>query len=211
LQTAIGMSAICRERGLTVMSKPLLGQWKAISAGWQALTLYRRFESAVALMLTLIISIVILVALYRLLVGVLTGLVFGALDPLEHTVFQVVFGEIVTVLIALEFNHTLQHVVNRAQIIIQTKVVLLIALLAATRKVIILDLKETGVGAISGLAAIILVLGITYWLIRDQDDSLPDAKLGAIGEGNGADANELPSLAKKMRTASEASEKTTAT
>jgi uncharacterized membrane protein (DUF373 family) len=120
-----------------------------------------------------------------------------------------VFGEIVTVLIALEFNHTLQHVVNRAQIIIQTKVVLLIALLAATRKVIILDLKETGVGAISGLAAIILVLGITYWLIRDQDDSLPDAKLGAIGEGNGADANELPSLA-KMRTASEAREKPTA-
>ena len=48
-----------------------------------------------------------------------------ALDPLEHSVFQAVFGEIMTLLIALEFNHSLQYVVNRAQSIIQTKIVLL--------------------------------------------------------------------------------------
>ena len=191
------------------MRKLLLERWEAIRGRWPALTLYHRFESTVALMLTLIISMVILVALYRLLVGVLTGLVFGALDPLEHTVFQVVFGEIMTLLIALEFNHTLQHVVNRAQIIIQTKVVLLIALLAATRKVILLDLKEMEVGATLGLAAIILVLGITYWLVREQDDRLLGAKSEAIGEGDRADANELPSLA-NMRTTAGAREKTTA-
>ena len=192
------------------MRKALLGRWEALKLWWTTLTLYHRFESMMALTLKLIISIVILVALYRLLVGVLTGLVFGALDPLEHTVFQVVFGEIVTVLIALEFNHTLQHMVNRAQIIIQTKVVLLIALLAATRKVIILDLKETGVGATLGLAAIILVLGMTYWLIREQDDRLPGAKSEALGEGDRADANELPAFA-KMYTAPGAREKTTTT
>jgi len=164
----------------------------------------------VALMLKLIISMVILVALYRLFVGVLTGLVFGILDPLEHNVFQTVFGEIMTLLIALEFNHTLQYVVNRAQITIQTKVVLLIALLAAARKVIILDLKEMELGAILGLAAIILVLGMTYWLLRERDDRLLGAKSEAIGEGDRADANELPSLA-KMCTASGAMEKTTTT
>jgi uncharacterized membrane protein (DUF373 family) len=192
------------------MGKPLLGRWEAIRVGWAALTLYQRFEITVALLLTLTISMVILVALYRLLVGVLTGLVFGVLDPLEHSVFQAVFGDIMTLLIALEFNHTLQYVVKRTQSIIQTKIVLLIALLAVVRKVIILDLKEMGVGATLGLAAIILVLGITYWLIREPDDRLPDAKSGAIGAGDGADANELPSLA-KMRTASGAMEKTTAT
>ena len=78
------------------MRTPLLGQWRVIRAGWSAFTLYQRFESTVGLILTLIISIVILVALYRLLVSVLTGLVFGALDPLEHTVFQTVFGENMT-------------------------------------------------------------------------------------------------------------------
>jgi uncharacterized membrane protein (DUF373 family) len=192
------------------MKKPLLGRWEAVRGSWAALTLYQRFEVTVAVMLTLIISMVILVALYRLLVGVLRGLVFDSIDPLEHNVFQAVFGEIMTLLIALEFNHTLQYVVNRTQSIIQTKVVLLIALLAVARKVIILDLQEMGVGAMLGLAAIILVLGTTYWLIREQDDRLPDARSGAFDKGDRVDANERPSLA-KMRTASGAGEKTTAT
>ena len=75
---------------------------------WSALTFYQRFESGVALALTLIITLVIVVALFRLVVGVVDGLVFGVLNPLDHEVFQTVFGEIMTLLIALEFNHTLQ-------------------------------------------------------------------------------------------------------
>jgi uncharacterized membrane protein (DUF373 family) len=162
-------------------------------AGWgPARTLYQRFESTVALTLTLIISGVIVVALYRLLVGVLTGLVFGVLDPLEPAVFQEVFGQIMILLIALEFNHTLQYVVERTQSIVQTKIVLLIALLAVARKVIILNLKETGVEAMVGLAALILVIGVTYWLIRDQDEDLPSVKSGAVPEGARAEAYDPP-------------------
>ncbi len=74
---------------------------------WSALTFYQRFESGVTLALTLIITLVIVVALFRLVVGVMDGLVFGVLNPLDHEVFQTVFGEIMTLLIALEFNHTL--------------------------------------------------------------------------------------------------------
>jgi uncharacterized membrane protein (DUF373 family) len=48
-----------------------------------------------------------------------------------------------------------------------------VRLLAGARKVVILDLQEIGVGATLGLAAIILVLGLAYWLIREQDDRLP--------------------------------------
>jgi uncharacterized membrane protein (DUF373 family) len=98
------------------------------------------------------------------------GLVVGALDPLDHNVFQTVFGEILTLLIALEFNHTLQYVVTREQSVIQTKVVLLIALLAMARKFIILDLGQVSAGQLLGLAAITLVLGATYWLLRERDD-----------------------------------------
>lgn len=192
------------------MRSLLLGQWQAIRGRWAALTLYQRFESTVAIALRLMIAMVILVALYRLFVGVLMDLVLGVLDPLEHMVFQMVFGQILTVLIALEFNHTLKHVVDRTQSVIQTKVVLLIALLAAARKVIILDLQEIGVGAALGLAAIILVLGATYWLILDQDDRLAGAKPAATGEGDRTDGDELASAAKR-RTPSKAMDKTTAT
>jgi uncharacterized membrane protein (DUF373 family) len=88
-------------------------------------------------------------------------------------VFQTIFGEIMTLLIALEFNHTLQYVVTREQSVIQTKVVLLIALLALARKFIIFDLKKTTPDVLFGLAAVTLALGITYWLMRERDDHVP--------------------------------------
>ena len=174
------------------MGQSLRQRWGVMRHEWSDLSFYQRFEITVAFLLTLIISVVILIALYRLFMGVLTGLVVGALDPLEHGVFQTVFGEIMTLLIALEFNHTLQYVVHRTQSIIQTKVVLLIALLAVARKVIILDLKTMEVGPTLGLAAIILVLGVTYWLIREQDDHLPGAESAGVGRRGQTDRHEIP-------------------
>jgi uncharacterized membrane protein (DUF373 family) len=83
-------------------------------------------------------------------------------------VFQRVFGEIMTLLIALEFNHTLQYVVANKVGIIQTRVVILIALLALARKVIVVDLYEAAPASVAGLAALALALGATYWLIDDR-------------------------------------------
>jgi uncharacterized membrane protein (DUF373 family) len=56
--------------------------------------------------------------------------------------------------------------------VIQTKTVLLIALLALARKFILLDLKETTPNELLGLAAVTLALGISYWLMRERDDQL---------------------------------------
>src|SRR5258706_10745922 len=151
------------------------GKLKQLKESWEVLSWYQRFESGVALVLTFITGLVILVALYRLASSVVAGLVFGALDPVDYEVFQAIFGEIMTLLIALEFNHTLQYVVTREQSIIQTRVVLLIALLAIARKFIILDLHEVGPAEMLGLAAVALALGITYWLVRERDE-LPRAR-----------------------------------
>jgi uncharacterized membrane protein (DUF373 family) len=85
-------------------------------------------------------------------------------------VFQSIFGEIMTLLIALEFNHTLRYVVTKHQSIIQTKIVLLIALLAVARKFIILDMRETSADYLVALAAITLALGVTYRLMRSDAD-----------------------------------------
>jgi uncharacterized membrane protein (DUF373 family) len=137
---------------------------------WPNLTIYQRFESLVALILTLLVTLVIVVALFRLSVEIVGGLVVGALNPLEHGVFQAIFGQIMTVLIALEFNHTLRFVVAREQSIIQTKTVLLISLLAMARRFIIMDLTAASSTELLGLAAVTLALGATYWLMRERDD-----------------------------------------
>ena len=147
-----------------------LSTWQRLKTKWADRSNYQRFESLVAFVLTLVIGLIILVALYRLTASVIVGLLFGVLDPLNQGVFQALFGEIMTLLIALEFNHTLQSVVTRQQSIIQTKIVLLIALLALARKFIILDLHEVSPGHLLGLAATTLALGIVYWLLRERDD-----------------------------------------
>src|SRR5205085_3341816 len=144
--------------------------WSHLRTQWAVLSYYQRFEGLVALVLTLVIALIILVALFRLTSSVITGLLFGVLDPLDPGIFQSVFGEILTLLIALEFNHTLQYVVKRQQSIIQTQVVLLIALLAVARKIVILDLNATDALQLLALAAITLALGAAYWLMRERDD-----------------------------------------
>jgi uncharacterized membrane protein (DUF373 family) len=151
---------------------PKRPSWSQLQAQWPVLSYYQRFEGFVALVLTLVIGLIILVALFRLTFGVVTGLWFGVLDPLDHDGLQTVFGEILTLLIALEFNHTLQYFVKREQSIIQTKIVLLIALLAIARKFIVLDLNSVSAAQLLGLATITLALGITYWLMRERDDRM---------------------------------------
>src|SRR6202171_4184165 len=146
--------------------------WSHLRTQWAVLSYYQRFEGFVALVLTLVIALIILVALFRLTFSVITGLLFGVLAPLDPGIFQSVFGEILTLLIALEFNHTLQYVVTRQQSIIQTQVVLLIALLAIARKFIVLDLGSVEAAQLLGLAAITVGLGIAYWVVRGRGCAL---------------------------------------
>jgi uncharacterized membrane protein (DUF373 family) len=154
--------------------KEISKSWRSITEQWPALTLYQRFESVVAFVITILITVVISVALYRLIAHVISALMFSALNPLDQIVFQSIFGEILTLLIALEFNHTLQYAVSREQSIIQTKIVLLISILALARKFIVMDLKETSANQLLGLAAVTLTLGIIYWLMRERDDRLQE-------------------------------------
>jgi uncharacterized membrane protein (DUF373 family) len=148
---------------------------------WPLLSAYERFESVVALILTLVITAVILVALWRLLFGVVDTLVLRSLNPLEHGVFQVVFGQILTVLIALEFNHTLRYVVTRELGIIQARTVILIAMLALVRKLIVTDLSAVPPAGLAAEGGLLLALGITYWLMQEGGDRLQAPRLGRGG------------------------------
>jgi uncharacterized membrane protein (DUF373 family) len=76
---------------------------------------------------------------------------------------------IFTVIIALEFKKSLLVLAERRDNVVQIRSVVMIALLAICRKVIILDLTETDASHILALAAAILALGVVYWLIRDSN------------------------------------------
>ncbi len=136
---------------------------------WRNLSLYARFEQAVALVLTLLVSGVILVALVDLVVAIARNLLLPGVSVFDHAVFQGVFGMIMTVLIAMEFNHTILSILHRKRSIVQLRTVILIALLALARKFIIIDLSDATPTTIMALGFAVLCLGTVYWLIRQQD------------------------------------------
>ena len=137
---------------------------------FRLLSLYQRFEHIIVLVLTALIAVVVVVAVWNLSLKILFGLVLtGSLDPSDYTIFQAVFGMIFTVIIALEFKKSLLVTAERRDNVVQIRSVVMIALLAICRKVIILDLREPDTSQVFALAAAILALGVVYWLIRDSD------------------------------------------
>jgi hypothetical protein len=80
---------------------------------WNTMSLYGRFEQIVTWILTLFIAIIIAVALFRLVATLVLLLVLGVLNPLSHLEFAVIFGTIMTLLIAMEFNHSILETMNR--------------------------------------------------------------------------------------------------
>ncbi|WP_240126962.1 phosphate-starvation-inducible PsiE family protein [Thermomonas alba] len=138
---------------------------------WAIMGFYERFEQVIALILSAVIALIIVVSLIQLISIVFTLLLADAFSPLDHKVFQNVFGMIMTLLIAMEFKHSIVRVALRRDSIIQVKTVILIGLIALSRKFVILD-PEASPGKIAALAGATLALGATYWLLRERDDRL---------------------------------------
>ena len=143
---------------------------------FRLLSLYQRFEHVIVTILTALIAIIVVVAVWNLSVKILFGLVLsGSLDPSDYSIFQALFGMIFTVFIALEFKKSLLVIAERRDNVVQIRSVVMIALLAICRKVIILDLREPDTSQVFALAAAILALGVVYWLIRDSDQRFAKA------------------------------------
>ncbi|WP_188236230.1 phosphate-starvation-inducible PsiE family protein [Sphingopyxis sp. LK2115] len=150
--------------------------FQALRDRWAIMSFYERFEQVIALVLSAVIAVIIVVSLLQLITIVFTLLVLDAFNPLDHRVFQRVFGMIMTLLIAMEFKHSIVRVALRRDNIIQVKTVLLIGLIALARKFVILD-PDAGPAKVAALAGATLALGMTYWLLRERDDRITEDDL----------------------------------
>jgi|SRR4051812_17579897 uncharacterized membrane protein (DUF373 family) len=156
-----GFVGCCRDAAATSLQET--------RTAWPGMTVYERFEQVVALLLTMLVAVLIAVALIHLMLTVLALVLSNFINPIEREVFQAVFGMIMTVLIALEFNHSIRGVLERRHGIVQVRTVVLIALLALVRKFIIIDVANAEPILLIGLATSALALGSVYWMMRDQD------------------------------------------
>ncbi len=165
---------------------PSMSLWQMLQrlrASFGGLTLYERFEHAIVLVLTMLIVVVVASATWHLAVIVALLVVTNEFHPANQAVFQTVFGMIFTVIIALEFKHSLLIVLARQESVVRVRSIILIAMLAMVRKFIILDLGETAATELFALSAAILALGIVYWLVREQDRRIADGQCVANAQG----------------------------
>ncbi|MFT9165713.1 MAG: phosphate-starvation-inducible PsiE family protein [Komagataeibacter saccharivorans] len=152
--------------------------------------LFDLFEEGVMLILTLLIVAIAGTSLVHVVVAVWRMLVSSGLNPTSPDVLQSIFGMFFTVLIALEFKHSILVLPDaQPHSMIRMRSVLLIGMLATVRKFIVIDLKEVNVMELLSLSAAILSLGIVYWLVRAPqpaavrtDDQA--ASVTAAGAGN---------------------------
>jgi uncharacterized membrane protein (DUF373 family) len=142
---------------------------------WSAMTLYHRYEQIVCWILMLFVAVIIAVAALRLVVQTSLLLWSGVLDPLHPEELGRIFGMLMTVLIALEFNHSIHGAIDRRHRVVQVKTVVLISILTLLRRFIVVDIKESpSATIIAAMAVAVLALGIVYWLMRERDDRRVD-------------------------------------
>src|SRR4030042_4408506 len=90
------------------------------------LSFYGKFEQIVIFILTVLIAVFVIFAVWNLALKVLQSITSSTLDPTDYSVFQTVFGAILTVIIALEFKKSLLVSTERQQSVVQVRTVILI-------------------------------------------------------------------------------------
>jgi uncharacterized membrane protein (DUF373 family) len=82
---------------------------------------------------------------------------------------QDTFGQLLTIVILLEFNHSIYVALTERAGAIQTRIVILIGVLVVARKLMLQDFATLDVQALLGFGGLLLALGGLYWLLSDAD------------------------------------------
>jgi uncharacterized membrane protein (DUF373 family) len=155
---------------MTIKILTLASELKELRSKWQTLSIYEKFEQLVVALLTAVIALIVALATWQLLLHALQLVESHLVIPADSQVFQSLFGMVLTVLIALEFKHTLLVVRHHRHAIVAVRAVVLVALLALVRRFILLDLYQTTPSAIAALAGAALALGIVFWLVNNPNE-----------------------------------------
>ena len=131
-------------------------------------TIYEWFEQIVLSILVLIICLVIVYSLIIVTIKIFEDLVSGV-GFIETVALKYTFGLILTVIILVEFNHSIVLAIRQRSGAIQVRIVVLITIIVLARKLVLLDYAAASVETLLGLGGLALALGGLYWLISDGE------------------------------------------
>lgn len=126
----------------------------------------KRIKQGVSLAVLLLMAVIVASSVIELSI-VLFNEIFDAKDDslfLDVDELFKIFSFVFIILIGFEMMETIEMYFKKN--VVHAEVVLLVAVIAVTRKVILLDLEKYDPVAIIGLGIIILSLGACYYLIK---------------------------------------------
>lgn len=129
---------------------------------------YDRFELIISAILLLIIGVIIVYSTVLVIIALVENVHQGVLFA-EQGALKDTFGLILTVLILIEFNHSIVLAMRRRSGVLEVRVVVLIAIIVIARKLILLDYANTGLNTLLGLGGLALSLGALYWLLANVE------------------------------------------
>ena len=146
-----------------------------IKKEWNSLTAYGRFEQIASRVIMVLISLVIVYSLVLIAISLFKQLTLDSTFP-DTTALKDVFGSILTVLILIEFNHSIAYAITRRSGVLQARYIVLITILVIARKVILLDFTTATFEKLIGIGAIALAFGGLYWLISAPTHDAAEAQ-----------------------------------
>jgi uncharacterized membrane protein (DUF373 family) len=148
---------------------------------WEALQRfadYARFERIALGCVLVILSVISVYAIAALVIKLCGDFLLGEAF-LEKAALQDTFGAILTILIVLEFNHSVYVALTHKTGALQVRTVILLAVLVVTRKLMLQDFSAMTTQTFLGFGVILLALGVIYWLISNADRSHAAAEAAA--------------------------------
>lgn len=126
--------------------------------------LLKKFERAVILALIFMMIIVVLISTLELGYIIIQDIISPPVFWLEIDELLDIFGFFLLILIGVELLETIKAYL--AEKVVHSEIVLEVALIAITRKVIILDVKAYSGLTIVGIAALIVAIAIAYFFLK---------------------------------------------
>jgi uncharacterized membrane protein (DUF373 family) len=146
---------------------------------WQDATylqLIDRSEQSLAKLLGLVLLVVLVAGTVQLAIGV-TAAVLQPDTPWLSSKINAVLGDLLTLLIAVEVLQNVTSYLRRH--VVQIELVLLTAMTAVARKVIVLPPgAENKPELLGGLGIAVLALAAAFWLVRSVNIRQPPARTG---------------------------------
>ena len=158
--------------------------FKTLKRLWKEMTYYERFEQIVSRIVMVLIAALIVYLLIFIAVDLFDefkrGLALADVEALKD-----VFGSILTILILIEFNHSIALALSKRSGVLQARFVVLIAILVIARKVILLDFNTATFEQLIGISGIAIAFGLLYWLINLRSSDLsPRRETDRSGEAD---------------------------